>query len=304
MGKSKFNAYRLDSVEGSKVRRVIVSILIIILLLPLTIHADNITSQFPKTIDEAVKQANEELYEILGYDYYVQNKVNEKVWNKYKALVYGEEHGYKKGEEYRFWGYTPEEDDFTSYVFPHDAFAGGYLDDRNWIEYPWKEGLTSEGPFDNNAIYKYNIEYGLLIYYKDVYKEPFTKDWYKYVKVLQPPTEYVSGTGRMWHKDKSGKMWYISVPLASNALVNDQQSQYATAQDYSTLIVRTGTENQTDGKPVANVQNEAVVEYRVTNSDKNTGIAEVELEIKNAKNITVEGLLEAKISGEKIKCIL
>jgi len=70
------------------------------------------------------------------------------------------------------------------------------------------------------------------------------------------------------------------------------------------LIVRTGTENQTDGKPVANVQNEAVVEYRVTNSDKNTGIAEVELEIKNAKNITVEGLLEAKISGEKIKCIL
>ena len=284
-------------------KRFISFSIILVLLLHLVVIADSNTFQFPKTIDEAVKQANEELGKIYGSqhaDYYELSKVNEKVWNKYKALVYGEEHGDKKGEEYRFWGYTPEGDEFTSFVFPHDAFAGGYLDDRNWIEYPWKEGLTSIGPFDNNEKYKYNIEYGLLIYYKDVYNQPFTKDWYKYVKVLQPPTEYVSGTGRMWHKDKGGKIWYISVPLASNAMVNDQQSQYATAQDYSTLIIRTGTENQTDGKPVANVQNEAVVEYRVTNSDKNTGIAEVELEIKNAKNIIVEGLLDAKISGEKI----
>lgn len=102
-----------------------------------------------------------------------------------------------------------------------------------------------------------------------------------------------NGTRRIWGRNSFGvEMWWYFSHIRVNVIPKEQ--------DYSTLIIRTGTEGQPDSKPRANVQNEAVVEYRVTNSNESTGMAEVEFEIKNAKNITVEGLLESKINGEKI----
>ncbi|MBP7279349.1 MAG: hypothetical protein KBA11_08055 [Sedimentibacter sp.] len=290
-------------------RRIIALIMTAIFLLssPISVlsssYPDNIYLEWgpeqPETLEEAVTMANTE----IGYEYFDIKEANRDLWENSmpKFLVYGSPHGDKKDGEYRYLGHTPEEEPFTNIKYPHDAWAGGYLDDRNWIEFPWRDKQcqdmgAKENSFNNNPNYEDCIKYGLKLYYEG-YVKGTKHDWYKCVQILQPPTDYTFGMGRMWHKDAgTGKVWYITIPIIPLRAIIEQSDN----QDYSTLIIRTGTENQTDGKPVANVQNEAVVEYRVTNSDKNTGIAEVELEIKNAKNIIVEGLLDAKISGEKI----
>lgn len=250
----------------------------------------------PRTVEEAVQSANEQ----IGYEYYEVDKVNRQVWEKYGALVYDKPSGDKKGEEYRYLGKTPLGEPYTNYRFPHDDWAGGYLEDREWIETPWKILDNVEpNPFNNNPSYEVAIEEGLKTVYGDYFKGTKT-DWYKYMQILQPPTDFTPGMGRMWHQGKTG-IWYITVPIAplKSEFVGLKKG-FPGIQDYSTLIIRTGTESLTDSKPRANVQNEAVIEYRVTNSNENTGIAEIELEIKNAKNITVKGLLDAKVDGEKI----
>jgi len=164
----------------------------------------------PGTVDEAVQRANGQ----IGSEYYNIKMVNKEVWEKYGALVYGNPHGTKKGDEYRYLGYTPEGAEYTNYIFPHDDWGGGYLEDRNWIETPWNDDYcrsqgAKENPFNNKAAYEPAIEEGLRTAYGD-YMKGTKNDWYKYMQILQPPTDFTPGMGRMWQTSK----WYITVPIA------------------------------------------------------------------------------------------
>ena len=191
-------------------KTIIIFLTLIMILSSTAVFADK-----PTTLEAAVKMANEE----IGYPYYELNKVNKKVWGDTGALVYGSPHGEVKKGEYRYLGYTPEGEPFTNYRFPHDDWAGGYLDDRNWIIEPWKDRFCQRqgafySDFNNNIYHEQNIKEGLKTYYKNAFKNTF-EDWHKYVQILQPPTQYTWGMGRMWHKsDSTGKIWYITVPIA------------------------------------------------------------------------------------------
>lgn len=187
--------------------------MIIFLTLMIILSSTTVFANKPTTLKEAVKIANEE----IGYPYYDLSKVNESVWKDTGALVYGKPHGQVVKKEYRYLGYTPEGEPFTNYRFPHDDWAGGYLDDRVWILEPWRQLFISgatENPFNNNIYYEQNIKEGLKTYYKSAFKDTFV-DWHKYIHILQPPTMHTWGMGRMWHKsDNTGKIWYITVPIA------------------------------------------------------------------------------------------
>lgn len=264
-------------------------LILILLILVLSLSLTQADFNPIVSLEEAVNRANEQ----IGLKYYDINKINRDVYERYGALVYGEEHGDKKGNEYRYLGYTREEnEDFNNPIFPRDDWAGGYLDDRNWIKEPWEEGLCKRNEFDNNPDYEAAIVHELETNYKDIYKDTF-KDWYKYMHILQPPTDYAPGLGCMWHRNSAG-LWYTAINIPA------LETAKALNKDYSTLIIRTGTENNLDGKPIANKENEAVIEYRVTEYEETTGIADIEIEINNSKNLKVEGLLEPKINGEKI----
>lgn len=164
----------------------------------------------PETVEEAVEMANAQ----IGHEYFKLQEVNIDVWEKYLTLVYDAPHGDKKGNEYRYLGETPEEEPFTNINFPNDAWAGGYLDDRNWIEYPWNNDNLSGAywsDFNDKPKYELSIELGLFLYYGDAFKWA-KEDWYKCVQVLQPPTDYTFGMGRMWHRTATG-IWYITIPM-------------------------------------------------------------------------------------------
>ena len=185
------------------------------------------SSYLTETIEEAVAMANTE----IGYEYFDINEINKDTWEKYKSLflLYGSPHGDKKDEEYRYLGYTPENEPFTNIFFPHDAWAGGYLDDREWIEAPWKEDSAPRSPFNNNPEYETNIENGLELYYKEFFKGT-KKDWYKCVQIMQPCTDNNIGMGRMWHKT-GGSVWYITIPIVPDFLAGE--IEHIVLKDYT-----------------------------------------------------------------------
>lgn len=197
-----------SSLEGDKMRKLVIFLLVLVLLFSLT-QADY---KPLVSLEEVVNRANEQ----IGYEYYDINKINKSVYERYGALVYGKEHGDKKGNEYRYLGYTPgnDEESFNNPIFPRDAWAGGYLDDRNWVKAPWNEGLCKENRFDGKEEYEDAIIYELENNYVDEYKGTF-KDWYKYMHILQPPTDYAPGLGCMWHIDSVGKKWYFAMNIPS-----------------------------------------------------------------------------------------
>jgi len=193
----------------------------------------------PETIEEAVTLANIE----IGYEYFEQDKVHKDVWKEYLSLVYGSPHGDKKGEEYRYLGYTPENEPFTNIAFPHDAWAGGYLDDRDWIETPWNEGYAINNLFNNNPDYEISIELGLAMFYGSAFKWE-KEDWYKYVQVMQPPTDYTFGMGRMWHRTVTG-IWYVTIPMVPLLYEEEQLPPEApTPIQFTVNHYEEGTENE------------------------------------------------------------
>lgn len=272
---------------------IVVLIVLSVILSSIPTYAEIIYP--PGTVDEAVQRANEQ----IGYEYYELEKVNREVWEKYGALVYGSPHGDKKGDEYRYLGETPSGEKYTNYKFPHDDWAGGYLEDRAWISEPWKEGLARTNRFNNKPEYEPAIEDGLKTAYGD-YLKGTKHDWYKYMQILQPPTDFTPGMGRMWHVGKTAT-WYITVPIAPLKIgFVELMGGFPGVQDYTTIVVRTGTEGNTEGKPKPSRQNEAIIEFRVANPDDFEKIAEVEITLDNARIDYVEGLLEKNISGNKI----
>lgn len=146
-------------------------------------------------------------------------------------FTYGGPHGTKRKGEYRYLGYTKFGENYTNINFPMDAFnASKLIENRNWIANPWKsnavkkalsaqgENPINENPFDKLPINQILVYRGLSRE-KDENGNPLpmgsgakTKPWDQYVHVLQPPTEYTSGIGRMWHIS-NGTVWYKTVYL-------------------------------------------------------------------------------------------
>jgi len=147
------------------------------------------------------------------------------------VLTWGDPHN-EPGEsdrdgQPRYLGYTYWNEDFTNPAFPHDAWAGGKLEDRNWIEEPWYYAPGQQpNDYDGKAEYREAVALGLKLYYGDVVYGPklrpeFWGSLEKYVHVLAPPSYYTWGMGRMWHRLADGSVWYLSVPIAPTGMLLD-----------------------------------------------------------------------------------
>lgn len=216
-------------------KRLILLILVLCLVLYVSPCLGATTNIQPSTWREAVDQANED----LGFDYFSETNKNGLTlnkdlatgkWSTFKggtsvdfgsALAYGPVSGIVNGMP-RYLGQTRGGDDYANAYFPMDSWAGGYLEDRNWIANPWDDADVKESAkdkqFDNPIVgdkYLANILKGMEMFYNNILNGQYkTIDWTQYVHVLQPPTKYSFGTGRMWHKDSAGKIWYLAVPIA------------------------------------------------------------------------------------------
>jgi len=173
-------------------------------------------------------------------------------------LVYGEPHGDVVSGTHRFLGHTMDDDAFTNVHFPHDAWAGGGLETRNWISEPWDDdevkaytqntfGKAVElNSFNGNSNLENSIKAGLDYRYHDlagaITANTFKQDWYQYVHIYQPPTPYTWGMGVMFHKTSGGQMWYMSVPLAPLAALPSQP-------DFEVVSLVPGTEETEPGAP-------------------------------------------------------
>ncbi len=77
-----------------------------------------------------------------------------------------------------------------------------------------------------------------------------TTNWLEYIHIMQPPTYYTWGMGRMWN---SGGQYYKTILIPPFKFLDQP--------DYSATVLRTGTEAGAD----ENGEYEAVVEFRVNN---------------------------------------
>ena len=190
---------------------------------------------------ELVDLANKELIEagICDYEYFDREKnwggkklsTDENLEGMRNLIVYGRpfEFDAKTGRN-RYLGYTLEDTFFTNYLFRNDATSPIGLYNRNWVIFPKDNSDTknepkikdSQGFFNYNPYYEKSIRLGLkrisridsegnLIDFPD--KELEKREWYKYVHIYQPPTSVSWGSGIMFHKDASGNIWYLTVPL-------------------------------------------------------------------------------------------
>lgn len=211
---------------------------ILTFLILLCFSSSAVMASAPTTKQEAVRIANDEIRPALGYDFFEDKNVDDKPidWVKTErlsnvatggltgmgALVYGGPHGDIKNGTSRYLGYTYLGEDYTNPDFPHDAWGGGYLEDRNWTENPWNGKISGQkkNKFDGNIRYLPNIQMGIAFYYGESSKggnSSYWDKWHNYMHVLVPPTEFTWGMGRMWH-NLNGSLWYISVPLAPGIL--------------------------------------------------------------------------------------
>ncbi|NTW05563.1 MAG: hypothetical protein HGA27_05555 [Peptococcaceae bacterium] len=139
------------------------------------------------------------------------------------SLVYGTPHGDIRDGENRYTGYTKKDEYCSNPEFPHDAWQGGYLEDRHWLTLPWRVESQErvKNDFDGEKKYLSNIQMGIALYYPDISRggnSVYWDNWHNYVNVLMPPTQFTWGMGRMWHQEAGGSKWYITVPLAPGAV--------------------------------------------------------------------------------------
>ncbi len=198
------------------------SIAVIILLLSL--FFGNVAYGADITAEQAVQLANQE----IGGTYYLIDKINKGIWDKYEVLVYGgpetvpaKDQDTALNGEKRYLGYTPMGDLMTNPNFPADHSATTIINNYDWIATPWTfTALTGnrKGPWDNNPNDEPYIigaladpnGYGTVF---DSTKPPKgASSWHEVTKILQPRTDYTPGLGRMWHL-WNGSYWYITVTL-------------------------------------------------------------------------------------------
>ncbi|MCG9966744.1 hypothetical protein L9W92_01560 [Pelotomaculum terephthalicicum JT] len=199
----------------------------------------------------------------------VSTLTNYQVGNNYfGALVYGSPqdvpgNDYRNGQ-YRYLGYTKYGDKYTNIGFPPDSYANGaYLDGQEWIPEPWKNGatgITEPNPYDGSMEYYQNIKNGIYMYYQGgtningynvageaVYPN-FWDNIVQYVHILAPSTQYAWGIGRMWHRDESGNLWYLTVPLMPTELLSGGSQPTPKYPDYAITNATINSTNIEIGK--------------------------------------------------------
>ncbi|NPV72325.1 MAG: hypothetical protein HPY89_00725 [Pelotomaculum sp.] len=169
------------------------------------------------------------------------------------TITWGSPHGDTKDGQQRYIGYTKLDEDFTNPAFPHDAWAGGVLEDREWINEPWwrNELGQQKNKYDGQPKYYDNIASGVQLYYGDVIAGPaarpgFWNNLSNYVHILVPPTTLTWGMGRMWHQDSSGNVWYLSVPLPP-----DLMTEYLQDADVAVKIEPQERESERPGEELS-----------------------------------------------------
>lgn len=193
---------------------------------------------------------NSELKPILdGKNYFKQvsehqNKpFNPISYTEFLSLAYDRPHGtLDNNPKYpwagqRYIGHTNKDEAFTNFWFRPDFVPGGgfKIHEARWIENPRKSPLVSQfvtqfgetGLEDNpfrprnvGSTFRPYIAWGLEAladewpqHYKFNAKAAAIKDWENYVHILQPPSYWCFGTGRMFHQAMDGSIWYLDVPL-------------------------------------------------------------------------------------------
>lgn len=234
---------RGDNVKkGITLRSRVLLILSLLIFMSSTGYSVDNTN-FPKTLEESRQYANREIENIFGWkELYVNpNKINDSLlflnetsWQKHQALVYGEPFGTLNQGHRRYLGFNPLGHDFPNPAYPPDHKPTTLLNDWDWLDKPWKKemikqydlyyGLPNEQEL--RTALRQKIIDGIIRSYPDNFDPTDTRPWENYTLIVQPPTKYTWGYGRLWHKwdsNKDGKaeLWYISIPLVPDILPPD-----------------------------------------------------------------------------------
>lgn len=215
----------------------IISILLLVLALSAGIAFAGTFDGLPEDITKSLQLANKEIYQKYGYmDYYAYKNENELPVNKdllrtRALIVFGSPHDHDPATGHnRYLGETMAGEKYTNTLFRHDPNpTPGLINDWNWIPNPWRSDKVKQflkdqleprligNNFNENPEFNDSIIRGLESYHQgDGAKINFVRDntpWHTYVHVLQPPTDYTWGMGRMWHQRPDG-IRYLTVPMA------------------------------------------------------------------------------------------
>ncbi|WP_420536366.1 Athe_2463 domain-containing protein, partial [Desulforamulus ruminis] len=194
----------------------------------------------PANIIDALATANDELRSKNdGTDYFgTVNKqgklINEANWAKNSLFSYGTPQEASQGSnnfdpgtnQYRYHGYTMNGEKYTNTFFRNDTSEIVNVNSANWILRPWSNDsvqnfvinvmhepkLEQINPFNNDPDLLESINRGfenLKDYNPYIKFERTGKQWQEYVHVLQPPTEYTFGMGRLFRL-VGGQMRYLT----------------------------------------------------------------------------------------------
>jgi len=199
----------------------------------------------PPDQQEAVTESarvvtNDELRSYNNYkDYYQETildgkRLNPLNFTEYEVLAYGDRFGTFSFGENRYLGYTAMEEAYTNVFFRPDFAGGVQIDQADWLKEPHKNELVKgflsqmrepelkKNDFNYQPIYRDNILSGFEVlnqaypdYYGFNYATAKDRDWENYVQILQPPSKYCWGTGRMFRQLPDKSIRYMDVPLIS-----------------------------------------------------------------------------------------
>lgn len=201
--------------------------------LPTTLCLDRNTGH-PWTIEEARQLSNEEIYSIDTRNFskeYYRPGILLIPWKKYSIFAYEEinipGNNIKNGKS-RYVGITTDGEPYPNPDYEPDSYPTVQINTYDWVQEPWNKAICLKNNFNANPDLKdsYNkkIRQGLQENYGDKFYVGDFRDWTQYVHIVQPPTTYVAGRGRMWHLwdsdgDSAKEAWYVTMPLAPDVKV-------------------------------------------------------------------------------------
>lgn len=197
-------------------------IIAMILLLAVIAVPFAFASEGPKSVEEIINGANKD----LGVNHFVESTDKGKARTvKIEAgytLVYGSEHGNINGGVHRYAGYTRQGEDFPHPLYPVDYWGGTKQENYNLIDEPWKENDVrktygiQQNNFDGDSKYLKFIQAGIKQFKSQYFigeSHPLWNQWHEYVHIVEPPTTWTYGLGRVYHYEANGSVWYLTIPL-------------------------------------------------------------------------------------------
>lgn len=206
-----------------KITAIILIMAFILSLIPINSYAIESEQEFFNYLDSiSVPKSN------------TANKVaNYLTYKEYGLIVYGSPWGDKKptgingktGPQYRYLGYTLENQPYTNPYFPPDASSGNKPEDFNYIKPPG--ALESWKNIDDSQ--KEHMLYSTLSG-NGATSPSFTLasiGGYEYGKLLSPSTWKSQGSIYLQHRVSSGAIWYITQttpPMVGDTIVTGEIS--------------------------------------------------------------------------------